>query len=365
MPSRSDEKYMRRCLELAGKGAGRVSPNPMVGSVIVHGDEVIGEGYHACYGEAHAEVHAINAVSRPELLASSTLYVNLEPCAHFGKTPPCSDLIISKQIPRVVVGCRDPYPEVAGRGIGKLTDAGVSVTVGVLEEESLRLNEAFIKSQLSGYPFVALKIAQTLDGRIATSLGASKWITGEVSRTEVHRLRSRYDAVLAGASTVRADNAELTVRHCDGRQPLRVLLDRQLSLPVDARIFSSGARTLVFTSENLAESPMRDRLVKRGVDVVPVREESGGLDLGQVLRELHGRRVLSVMVEGGSRLSSAFVRQGLVDKLHIFIAPKLFGGDGLGSFAPLDVTFPEQAVNLRFTGLASFGDDLMIEAYFQ
>jgi len=358
-----DELFMRRCLELAMKGRGSVSPNPMVGSVIVHEGRIIGEGYHERFGGPHAEVNAITSVQAQDLLPSSTLYVNLEPCSHFGKTPPCSDLIISRKIGRVVVGCLDPHALVAGKGIRKLMSAGVDVKVGVLGNESERLNEAFITSHRRARPFVMLKIAQTLDGRIATSLGASKWITGEASRTEVHRLRSHYDAVLCGASTVIADNAELTVRHCAGRQPLRVVLDRQLQVPFDAKVYSPDAKTLVFASEEGAASCRVRQLEERGVEVELIREVAGGLDLALVLARLHQRNLLSVMVEGGSRLAAAFVRQQLVDKLHVFVAPKLFGGDGLPTFAPLDVVLPDRAVKLRFEGCVMVGEDMMLEAY--
>ncbi|NTU53249.1 MAG: bifunctional diaminohydroxyphosphoribosylaminopyrimidine deaminase/5-amino-6-(5-phosphoribosylamino)uracil reductase RibD, partial [Chlorobiaceae bacterium] len=223
-----DAAFMGRCLELAARGEGSVSPNPMVGSVIVHKGRIIGEGWHQRYGEAHAEVNAIASVADQSLLSDSTLYVNLEPCSHFGKTPPCADLIVDRRISRVVVGCTDPHEKVAGKGITRLREAGIVVTVGVLEAESERLNEAFMTAHRKGRPFVVLKTAQTLDGRIATSTGASKWITGGDSRSEVHRLRSLHDAVMCGASTVLADDAELTVRHCEGCQPLRVLLDSRL-----------------------------------------------------------------------------------------------------------------------------------------
>jgi diaminohydroxyphosphoribosylaminopyrimidine deaminase/5-amino-6-(5-phosphoribosylamino)uracil reductase len=359
-----DEAFMRRCLDLAERGAGSVSPNPMVGSVVVHDGRIIGEGWHERYGGPHAEVNAISSVGEPELLPASTLYVNLEPCSHFGKTPPCCDLIIAKRIPKVVVGCVDPHEKVAGRGIARLREAGIEVMVGVLGQESERLNEAFMTSHRKGRPFVMLKIAQTLDGRIATSLGASKWITGEESRFEVHRLRSRYDAVLTSSSTAVADNAELTVRHCEGRQPLRVLLDRQLRVPVDSKIFGPGAMTLVFASAGAAEPGLVAILEARGVDVAMVGAPHGMLDLGEVLAELHRRRVLSVMIEAGSRLAAAFVREQLVDKLCLFVAPRLFGGDGLPSFAPLDVLLPGQSVDLRFSGTSMTGQDLMVEAYF-
>ncbi|NTV02880.1 MAG: bifunctional diaminohydroxyphosphoribosylaminopyrimidine deaminase/5-amino-6-(5-phosphoribosylamino)uracil reductase RibD [Chlorobiaceae bacterium] len=361
---RGDEAFMRRCLELAVRGAGTVSPNPMVGSVVVHEGRVIGEGWHERYGGPHAEVNAIASVREPELLPASTLYVNLEPCSHFGKTPPCSDLIVSTKIPRVVVGCVDPHEKVAGRGITRLREAGVDVSVGILGEESERINEAFMTSHRKGRPFVMLKIAQTLDGRIATSLGASKWITGEESRLEVHRLRSRFDAVLTSSSTAVFDDAELTVRHCEGRQPLRVLLDRQLRVPLESKLFGPEARTLVFASADATEPARVAMLGSRGVEVVTVPSPSGRMSLQGVLAELHRRRVLSVMVEAGSSLAAAFVRERLADKLCLFVAPRLFGGDGLPSLASLDVLLPGQSVNLRFSGTRMAGMDLMIEAYF-
>ncbi len=359
----TDNVFMSRCLELARKGAGSVSPNPMVGSVIVHEGKIIGEGYHERYGGPHAEVNAIASVSRREALRNSTLYVNLEPCPHFGKTPPCSDLIIETGIPRVVVGCRDPHKAVAGKGIGKLLAAGVDVTEGVLEEESVKLNEAFIKSHSTGLPFVALKLGQTLDGKIATSLGASRWITGDESREEVHRLRSVYDAVMTGEATVRADEAQLTVRNCPGRNPVRVVLDRRLSLPPDSGIFNSEARTVVFASREWSGLEKVHQLKDLGVEVVFVADHASGLDLREVLLELNRMQVLSVLVEGGSRLSASFIREKLADKLYIFLAPKLFGSDALSSFAPLGVSVPQEAVRLDFEPPVFFGKDILLEAY--
>jgi len=363
MPMSDDVLYMRRCLELAMKGAGKVSPNPMVGSVIVYNGEIIGEGWHEKFGGTHAEVQAIASVSNLDLLSHATLYVNLEPCCHFGKTPPCSDLIIETGIPRVVIGCRDPNPAVAGKGTEKLLAAGIDVTEAVLEAECMKLNEAFIKCHNAGLPLVAIKIAQTLDGKIATSLGASRWITGEAARLEVHRLRSVYDAILIGEATIRADDAMLTVRHCPGRNPLRVVLDRQLSLPLDAKIFGSEALTIVFASSSWSELPKAELLRQKGVTVLFVNEHAGELNLREVLLELHNRKILSVMVEGGSRLSASFIRAKLVDKIYMFIAPKIFGGDGLSAFAPLGISIPDQSVNLQFESPRFFGIDLLVEGY--
>lgn len=360
-----DALFMRRSLELAMKGAGSVSPNPLVGSVIVFNGRIIGEGYHQRFGGPHAEVQAIASVADEKMLLQATLYVTLEPCAHFGKTPPCSDLIIEKRISRVVIGCRDPHFKVSGKGIARLRTAGILVTEGVLEAECKKCNEAFIKSHTTDLPFVTIKLAQTLDGKIATSIGASRWITGKEARREVHRLRSIYDAVLIGEATVRADDAHLTVRHCRGRNPLRVVLDGRLTLSLDAKIFDHEAPTILFASISSEMLPKVELLRQKGVTLVFVQEHSGELDLRQVLAELHKRQVLSVMVEGGSRLSASFIRAGLVDKIAIFVSPKLFGADALSTFAPLGVSMPDQAVSMLFEPPRFFGRDLLLEAYLE
>lgn len=365
LPDHVHEPYMRRCFELALNGSGSVSPNPMVGCVVIAEGRIVGEGYHVRHGEAHAEVNAIAAVADERLLRRATLYVNLEPCSHFGRTSPCCDLIISKRIPRVVVGCRDPHRKVAGQGIAKLRAAGVEVVEGILEAEAEQLNEAFITSHRNGRPFVALKLAQTLDGRIATVSGESKWITGQASRTEVHRLRSRYDAVLTSADTVIADDCRLTVRRCAGRNPLRVVLDRRLRIPATAGIVDGSAETLVFTSLSMQNTEKARSFEEKGVTVLGVPEQECGLDLAAVLHALHQRNVLSVLVEGGGRLASSFVAAALLDKLYVFIAPMLFGGDALSSFASFGVKKPEQALQLDFEPPAFFGRDMLLKAYIQ
>lgn len=359
------EHFMSRCLQLARKGAGYVSPNPMVGSVLVVDNRIVGEGFHQRFGGPHAEVNAIACVDGEALLPRSTLYVNLEPCSHHGKTPPCSDLIIQKKIPRVVVACRDPHKKVAGKGIAKLRKAGVEVIEGILEKEALKLNEAFVKSHVKNMPFVALKLAQTLDGKIATVTGRSKWITGKEARRHVHSLRSCYDAVLTGSATVLADDPRLTVRHTMGRNPLRVVLDRTLQLPHTAKIFNGDAPTLLFTSVGSSDTMKLDLLQKNGVEVVHINEKRNGLDLEEVLSVLYAKGILSVFVEAGSRLSASLLRSMLVDKVYIYIAPKLFGGDGLDSFAPLDVHTPDKAFHFHFEAPFFFGEDILLEAYMQ
>lgn len=360
---RYHERFMSRCLELAENGSGYVSPNPMVGCVIVFEGRIIGEGYHERYGGPHAEVNAIASVTDHLRLQQSTLYVSLEPCSHHGKTPPCSDLIIEKKIPRVVVASRDPHEKVGGRGVQKLRDAGIEVIEGVLEKKALRLNEAFIKTHVKKMPFVALKLAQTLDGKIATANGLSKWITGRQSREHVHRLRSRYDAVMTGSATVIADDPLLTVRHCPGRNPLRVILDSGLELPHTAQVFNGDAPTLVFALKDRADHLKFDLLRQTGIEVAFVNEHEGGLDLGEVLRVLHAKGILSVFVEAGTRLSGSLLRLRLADKMYIYIAPKAFGGDGLSSFSPLGVDNPEDAFSVKFEPPRFFGGDILLEAY--
>lgn len=359
-----DEFFLAKCLALAMRGAGKVSPNPMVGCVIVCNGEIIGKGWHKRYGEAHAEVNAIRSVKDESLLAQSTLYVNLEPCSHFGKTPPCADLIIEKKIPRVVVGCIDPNPKVSGKGVKKLKEAGIAVRVGVLREESEQLNEAFIKSHRQHLPFVALKLAQSLDGRIATKTKDSKWITSEAARAYAHSLRNHYDAVMVGSRTALADNPELTVRLVPGRNPTRILLDRQLRVPLQANIFSKDAPTLVFTSRINKRHPKVKALEKIGVKVFFVGEKSESLNLLEIMKILHEERILSVMVEGGAQLFASLIKADLCDKLHAFIAPKLIGGDGLASIGDFGLKKIADCIDVKNTSIKVLPDCLIVEGYF-
>ncbi len=361
---RDDEKYMREALRLACRGAGAVSPNPMVGAVVVHDGKIIGRGYHKQYGGPHAEVHAIASVKNPALLKESTLYVNLEPCAHFGKTPPCVDLIIEKKIPRVVIGCKDPFKKVAGRGIRKLREAGVKVTVGVLEEEAKRLNEAFITYHTAGRPFVALKLAQTLDGKSATKTKESKWITGESARAYAHQLRALYDAVMVGTGTALADNPTLTVRYVKGRNPVRVLLDRKLRVPLHANLFNKDAKTITITSKVNRKHPKLKALARQDVETCFVTEKNDELILSEVLEVLYEKKLLSVLVEGGAKLMSGFLRVDLCDKLHLFIAPKILGADALSSIGELNLRHLNDSIELHDALLKVLDNTLLVEGYF-
>ncbi len=318
----TEEIYMKRCLEMAALGAGSASPNPMVGCVIVYDGRIIGEGWHRRCGEGHAEVNAVadaEQCGNGDLLPESTLYVSLEPCSHWGRTPPCAELIVEKRIPRVVVGCIDSYCEVCGRGIERLREAGVDVQVGVLERECLHFNRRFFTAQNQKRPYVILKWAQTADGCLdAVRPGPevpAAWMTGQAARVLVHRWRAEEDAILVGTETARLDNPSLTVRAWEGRNPLRVVLDRRLALPEGLHLFSDGAaRTLLFTApERLAEA--RARFVGQ-----PLVTVEGFETLGDVLRVLatDPYRVRSLIVEGGRRVLESLIGEGLWDEARVF-----------------------------------------------
>jgi diaminohydroxyphosphoribosylaminopyrimidine deaminase/5-amino-6-(5-phosphoribosylamino)uracil reductase len=314
-----NEKYMKRCTELARLGAGSVAPNPMVGCVIVCGEKIIGEGFHQKYGEAHAEVNAIRAVSQPELLKESTLYVSLEPCAHHGLTPPCSDLIVEKQIPKVVIGTIDPFSEVAGKGIEKLKKAGIEVEVGILEKECRELNKRFFTFHEKKRPYIILKWAQSLDGfididRNRENFGQPTWITGDLALRLVHKIRSEESAILVGTNTAEKDNPSLTVRHWAGKNPVRAVLDKTLRLSPALNLFDETSKTLVF---NAKKNDVTDKTEWIKIDFerdVPA----------QILNALHHRKILSVIVEGGKQLLESFIRQNLWDEAHVFIGNKFF-----------------------------------------
>ena len=308
------EIYMQRCLELAETGAGWVSPNPMVGAVIVHNGMIIGEGYHHKYGEVHAEVNAINMVinryvNYAELLKKSTIYVSLEPCAHYGKTPPCADLIIKNSIPKVVVGCRDPFPQVDGKGIEKLQAAGIEVTVGVLEKECRWLNRRFFTRVQKQRPYIILKWAQTVDGIFAPADGSQYWITGPESRKLVHHWRAEEDAVIVGRKTVIADNPQLNVRYAKGRSPKRVVIDRRLELDDNLNVFDHSAETLIFNELKTDINGKNKYIALEDFDrFVPQ----------YILFQLYLQDIQSVIIEGGAITLNAFIDAGLWDEARIF-----------------------------------------------
>ena len=314
-----DERFMRRCLTLARCGAGWTAPNPMVGAVVVHEGRIIGEGYHQAFGGPHAEVHAIAAVRDRDLLRRSTLYVTLEPCSHHGKTPPCADLIRRSGIPRVVVACVDPFPKVAGRGIGLLREAGVEVVVGVLEAEARRMNRFFLTAQTEHRPYVILKWAESADGFIdETRPEADRppvHLSNAITTRAVHSLRAEVASILVGSRTALLDDPSLTVRHWSGPSPVRILLDRRGIVPPAAHLFDGRVPTLLFTSPS---NPTTTPQQATRIDLDPAQPV-----LQQLLRTLHERQIQSLLVEGGAELHRHFIQEGLWDEAHVETAPIL------------------------------------------
>ncbi len=338
------KKYMQEAIRLAKLGTGNVSPNPRVGCVIVKNNRILSSGYHKHFGENHAEVNAIlNA--QGEDLSQSTLYVNLEPCSHHGKTPPCTDKIIESGIRHVVVGIEDPNPLVKGRGTLKLREQGIYVEVGVEERKCFLLNEMYVKSIRTQTPFVTLKVAQTLDGFIATTHCASKWITGTCSRKYVHQLRREHDAVLVGIETCITENAKLTVRHGLKRHPKRIILDSQLRIPLESEILHLPdiGNTIIATTADVSQAKI-NAVKEKGAVVWKLKSDKNGrVDLKMMLNKAFTENMMSVFVEGGQKVYSAFIRQQLWDKYICFIAPKLFG-DGLNPLTDLGIVEPDKAI---------------------
>ena len=318
---------MEECLRLAARGKGRVSPNPMVGALLWRGGRVIARGYHRTFGAPHAETECLRRAGRK--CRGSVLYVNLEPCSHFGQTPPCADAIIRAGIRHVVVGMQDPNPLVAGRGIRKLRAAGISVRTGILRQEAAELNRHFVRHITRRYPYVHVKIAQSLDGKIAPSKGRTRTLTSILSRRRVHAWRAEYDAVLVGAGTIRSDNPRLDARLVRGRDPAVVILDGNLGVQPTARVFASARRRriMVFTSLTALQRRMRTAgaLRGRGVMVVPLDGRGTSLPLKLVLKTLYRLRIGSVLVEGGQQVFTSFLHEGLADEISIFVAPVILG----------------------------------------
>jgi diaminohydroxyphosphoribosylaminopyrimidine deaminase/5-amino-6-(5-phosphoribosylamino)uracil reductase len=358
-----DEQWMRRALQLAERARGRTAPNPMVGAVVVSGEQCVGEGYHHRAGEPHAEVLALRAAG--ERARGATLYVTLEPCCHHGRTPPCTEAVLASGVRRVVAAMLDPFPKVAGGGVAALRAAGVEVTGGTLEVAARRQNEAFLKAVTRGLPFVTLKAAMTLDGRIATVTGHSRWVTGEAARRHVHRLRDRHDAILVGIGTVRADDPLLTARLPGARDPVRVVIDARADLPLNSQIGETlkTVRTLVAVTE-AAPPPRRDALAAAGAEVLLVPAFGERVDARALMTELARRDLHSVLVEGGAEVNASLLEADLVDKVILFIAPKLIGGRGApGPIGGAGIADMNAAVPLRDLRVRRFGADLAIEGY--
>ena len=356
-----DQDYMKIALRLARRGRGKTSPNPMVGAIIVSKDEVIGQGYHHYFGGTHAEVDAIENAS--EDVSGATMYVTLEPCFHFGKTPPCVDAVISSKIAKVVIGMQDPDPRVSGKSIEKLKQAGIETVVGVLEDECRALNEAYIKHRSTGIPFVTIKFAQTLDGRIAAADGSSHWIASPSSLKLAHQLRATHDAILAGVNNVLVDDPELTLRLVKGRSPTRIILDSKLRIPLEAKVLQDQekAATIIATTP-AADDDKLAILREQGIEVIFVATDlQGGVDIARLLAILGERDITSILVEGGSRVITSFIRRNLVDRLVTIVAPKILG-KGLESIGDLNIENINQALSLSFEKTYRLGDDFIVEA---
>lgn len=355
-----DDRFMRLALQEAHKGLGRTHPNPAVGAVIVKAGRVIATGYHARAGTAHAEANALMlAGTRAK---GATIYSTLEPCDHFGRTPPCTQAILEAGIARVVYGSSDPNPLVDGKGVKRMRRAGLRVDGGVLEAECDALNEPFFKVMRTGLPFVTVKSAMTLDGKIATRTGASKWITSEASRERAHQLRNRVDAIVVGAGTVVADDPQLTTRLPAGRDPMRVVIDPSLRTKPTAKVFASGGAPVVVITSKPTESYRARAFTKRGVRVLTVAERRGELVLDEALRALAKEGILHVLVEGGATTISAFLRAKLVDELMLFMAPTLFGHEGLTWSGVLPVTTPAEALRTTVVSVECVDRDVLIRA---
>lgn len=359
----NDKHYMSLALDLAKSARGKTNPNPLVGAVIVKDGCIVGTGLHRKAGEPHAEVHAFNMAG--EHSVGATLYVTLEPCSHYGKTPPCAELVKNSGVKRVVVAMKDPNPQVAGRGIRLLEENGIEVEVGVMEQEAMKLNERFIHNMIEERPFIISKFAMTLDGKIATYTGHSKWITGDAARNHVHTTRDEVDAILVGANTVKADNPMLTTRlnSRTGKNPIRLIIDRQLSTPLDANVCHvEDARTILITS-TLNET-LTQPYIAQNVECIYVAEQNGKLDLLQAMQQLYKMGITDILVEGGASIHAAFLRAGLIDKVHAYIAPKLLGGKGsLSTFTGTDVETIDEALQLSFDEVQKLGEDLFVTAY--
>ena len=355
------EKLMYKAISLAQRGLGRTAPNPPVGAVLTRDGQVVGEGFHPAAGQPHAEVFALRAAG--ELAQGADLYVSLEPCCHQGRTGPCTEAIIEAGVARVFVGALDPNPLVAGKGIERLRAAGVEVVTGVLKHECCQLIAPFSKNITSGLPYVVLKSAMTLDGQTATLSGDSKWISCEASRQLVHQLRNQVDAIMVGSGTVVADDPRLTTRLAEGgRDPVRIIMDGSLRTSPQAKVYtqSSQAGTLLVTSPNHTEAtlrPYRDA----GADVMIVKESAGHLDLPAALKSFASRNLHYILLEGGSQLGGAMLRAGLVDRLMLFVAPKLVGGEGRGLLAGQGAATMAEALTLKNLDARKIDTDILLE----
>ncbi|MEI7473467.1 MAG: bifunctional diaminohydroxyphosphoribosylaminopyrimidine deaminase/5-amino-6-(5-phosphoribosylamino)uracil reductase RibD [bacterium] len=359
-----NEQIMSQCIELARLSEGYVSPNPLVGSIVMDKNgNIAGKGWHKKYGEAHAEVNAI-AEAGDEACNDGTIFVSLEPCSHYGKTPPCADLIISKGFKKVIVGMIDPNPKVAGDGVKKLIDSGIEVITGIFETECQKLNEIFIKHILEKKPFISIKTASTLDGKIAARTGSSKWITSDSAREEVQRLRNKYDAILTGSGTIIADNPSLTARIENGRNPVRVIIDSKLRTSPDSKAYiNDGTKVIIATTEDQIKE--KAHLFAENIEFLacPLTQENM-LNLNFLTAELYKKGIYSILVEAGGHLNGGFIKDGLVDKIYFFVAPKILGDNsGFSIIDGFNTTDINKSIKINFGEIHKFSPDIMIEGY--
>ena len=365
----TDRDYMNRAIELARLGTGGTNPNPLVGAVIVKDGRIIGEGYHRRYGELHAERNAIASLSEPA--EGADIYVTLEPCCHYGKTPPCTEAILENGIKRVVIGSRDPNSKVAGKGAKLLREAGVLVEEDFMREECDRLNPIFFHYITRRTPYAIMKYAMTADGKIATKTGASKWITGEAARMEVQKLRSRCMGIMAGIGTVLADDPMLNVRILDRRSPVRIICDSSLRIPTGSQICRTAReyRTIIVCAFDPSKEPeeadrqKREELERLGAEVLSVPDGNGRVDLKKLMEILGGQGIDSILLEGGGTLNWAALESGIVQRVQAYIAPKLFGGrDAKTPVEGQGVPAPAQAFRLKNTAVTRLGEDFLMES---
>ena len=364
MKPESELQFMHEAIALARKGSFRVSPNPKVGCVLVKKGKIISRGSHQHFGGLHAEINALREAG--VRAKGSTMYINLEPCRHYGKTPPCTEAIIEAGVKEVVVGMVDPNPLVNGKGLKELKAKGIRIKLGVLKEECAKLNEPYIKYITQGLPFIILKSAMSLDGKIATPSGDSKWISSEASRKYVKTLRSQVDAILVGIDTVLQDNPGLLSSHSEKR-PIRVILDSHLRIPLDARVLNSRAPTIVVTQKGVDKKRIGN-LEARGVEVLQIpkwkKHPRRGLDLKFLMKKLAKRGVASILIEGGGKVNASALEMGLVDKVIFFIAPKIIGGEN--AITPVEgkgIDRIGEAIKLKNTKIKRFGEDILFEGY--
>lgn len=353
------EKHMKRCIKLAKKAAGNTSPNPMVGAVILDKNlNFVSEGYHKKCGEAHAEVNAINEAKAKGInIKDGTIIVSLEPCSHYGKTPPCADLIIKSGLKTVVIGVLDPNPKVAGNGIQKCKDAGLNVITNILQKECKELNEIFFKNQTQKLPFITIKTATTLDGKIATKTGSSKWITGEKARKEVQKLRNQYDAILTSSSTIIADNPSLNCRIKKGKNPIRIIIDSNLKTNPNSNVYKNDG-TPIYIATILKDNKKYPKNVK----ILTIKEKDGKVDLKELIKKLYELGICSILIEAGGILNGAFLKEKLVDKLIHFSAPKIIGDTDSKPFVQgFNIQDINDSLNLKLLTFKQLGNDLMCE----